>query len=177
MMCKAPAMWQGGSRRSNPGTMNGNKAFVEQLIALVVDLCLKVAKDRWEVWKQAPALCEIAALSANSVVTSEEVDEIVVYFSFRCVPMNWHFDPSEGNLRDSACMFIDIHVLTDILSIGLAQVDRIRARSSHGHKRRRQPSPYGDSAGRWEGYVKRWLRSGKHVMIVWWSKWSKWCDN
>ena len=32
MMCKASTMWQGSSCRSDPGAMDGNKAFVELLV-------------------------------------------------------------------------------------------------------------------------------------------------
>ena len=141
-------MWQGSSCRSDPGAMDGNKSFVEKLVPLVVDLCLKVGEDRWEVGKHTPALCKITTLSASSVVTSEEVDEVVVNFSLRCIPMDRHFDPSEGDLRDSARVFIDGHVLANVLRKRLAQIDRIRSWSSHGQGRQERPSLYGDSAER-----------------------------
>ena len=115
---------------------------------MIVDLCLKVTEDRRKVREYAPALREVIALSASCAVTSEEVDEVVVDFSLRCIPVNRHFHPSKGNFWCSACVFIDVHVLADVLRKCLAQVDRIRARSSHGHGRQEEPSLYGDSAGR-----------------------------
>ena len=96
--------------------------------------------------KGAPTFCEITALPARNVFASEVVDEVVMDFSFRGVPMNWHFDPSKGNFRNSACVLADVHILADVLRKGLAQVDCIRARSSHGHNWEAHPSLYWGSA-------------------------------